>query len=339
MKRQKKNIGSMRVSGRDPWYDPDLLINEEDSALYGKISEYFRGEMDIEDVRCDPAFLLTKDYASIIIREHQNGASADREIENFIRESLNGKRDEDEMQNEVSEIKDEINRTNLNEVSSEWIKEWNEKSRGNGEQNAKRDEIRKFITGSLKQEKEISETKPGDSLKAGLSRFLNLRYVSLAAALLTGAVFLIRSLFPSYDADKIFNKYYEPLSAVSAVTRSPGSSGNENFYSAIESYKNGEYKVAESGFSEEILKEPSFLLPRFFLGITQIALGNYNQAIDQLEVVATSSGEYTKEANWYLGLACIKTGNKIKAIKCFESLSRSPGFYKDRSEKILRRLK
>ena len=339
MKRQKQNSSSMRVSGSDPWYDPDLLLSEEDSELFGKISEYFEGEIDIEDVKCDPAFSASQEFVATIIRDHQNAASGNREIENFIRESLNGTKDDYDIQKEVGEIKDEISRNNLNEISSQWIEEWNEKNGGDVEKDARREEIRKFITGSLKQEEQKPEIRPGDSQKTGLSRFLNLKYISLAAALLAGAVFLIRSLFPSYDAEKIFNKYYEPLSAVSSVTRSPGSSGNENFYSAIESYKNGDYKAAESGFSEESLKEPSSLLPRFFLGITRIALGDYNQAIDQLEVVATRPGEYTKEANWYLGLAYIKTGNKINAIKCFASLSRSPGFYRDRSEKILRRLR
>jgi tetratricopeptide (TPR) repeat protein len=261
------------------------------------------------------------------------------EIKNFILGSLNGKTGEDEIQNEVIKIKDEISQTNLNKVSSEWIREWNENNRGNRQKDAKREELREFITGSLNKEKEISEIRPGDTKKAGLSRFLNLRYISLAAALLAGAIFLIRSLFPSYDPDQIFKKYYEPLSAVSFVTRSTGGSGNENFYTLIESYKKGDYKVAESGFSEIILKEPSSRLPHFFLGITQIALEHYNQTVEQLEGVANSPGEYTKEAKWYLGLAYIKTGDKIKAIECYESLARSPGFYKDRSEKILRRLK
>ena len=209
----------------------------------------------------------------------------------------------------------------------------------NGEDDKKTDEIRKFISDSLNRKEDKSEISSDDKRKTGLRRFINFRYISLAAALIVGAIFLVRSLFPSYDPDKIFRKYYEPLSVVSAVTRSPGTGEKESFYSAIESYKNGNYQVAASGFSEAIPKEPASILPRFFLGITQIALKNYNQAIDMLDGVANYQGEYTKEAKWYLGLAYIKTGNKVKAIECFESLAQSLGFFKIRSLKILRRLK
>jgi TolA-binding protein len=75
---------------------------------------------------------------------------------------------------------------------------------------------------------------------------------------------------------------------------------------------------------------------RFFLGITQMELGNYEQAENILEDVISHQGEYTKEARWYLGLAYIKTGNKQKAHECFEILAKSPGFYSGRAEKILR---
>ena len=77
----------------------------------------------------------------------------------------------------------------------------------------------------------------------------------------------------------------------------------------------------------------------FYLGITQIALGDYNQAITVLAGVANQAGELTKEARWYLGLAYIKAGNRAKASECFELLAQSSGFYRERSEKILRRLK
>jgi hypothetical protein len=46
-----------------------------------------------------------------------------------------------------------------------------------------------------------------------------------------------------------------------------------------------------------------------------------------------------KEAQWYLGLSYLKTGEKTKAIPYFEILSKSEGFYQNQAKKLLRRLK
>jgi len=99
------------------------------------------------------------------------------------------------------------------------------------------------------------------------------------------------------------------------------------------------YQVATAGFSEAILNDPASGSSRFFLGITYIAMNEFNQAIDMLDGVANQQGDYTKDARWYLGLAYLKTGNKAKASECFELLAQTSGFYRKRSERTLRLLK
>jgi len=70
-----------------------------------------------------------------------------------------------------------------------------------------------------------------------------------------------------------------------------------------------------------------------------MASGENKQAVNILESIAGKGGEFSREAEWYLGLAYIKTGETAKARNCFESLSKSGGYYSDRAEKLLRRLK
>jgi tetratricopeptide (TPR) repeat protein len=123
------------------------------------------------------------------------------------------------------------------------------------------------------------------------------------------------------------------------VTRSLNTIGNEAFESALDSYREGNYQVATAGFSEAILNDPASGSSRFFLGITYIAMNDFSQAVNILYGVANQQGEYSKEARWYLGLAYLKTGNKAKASECFELLAQTSEFYRERSEKILRRLK
>jgi TolA-binding protein len=92
-------------------------------------------------------------------------------------------------------------------------------------------------------------------------------------------------------------------------------------------------------FANALQNDPSAVSPSFYLGLSQLALKNYDQAINLFIKVVNDSGEYGKEARWFMGLAYLKLANKVKAAECFEYLARSDGFYRERSETILLRLK
>jgi TolA-binding protein len=343
MTRQNKfnNDNSRLESENDSWNDADhkVLPSEEDAALFEMISASFTGQLDIQEVKSDPAYSETDGLVKQVVADYQKNATHNKDNESFIRDSFDGKTREIIVEKEIGRIKEEINNSNLNKISTEWVKEWHEKRQRNGGKDAKTEEIKEFITNSLKPQENITEINKRAGKKKRLIRRLVISYTMLAAAAIMGAVFLIRPLLPSYNPDKIFSKYYEPFVAVSSVTRSIGAPENETYKLALESYKRGNYLDAATGFSEAMVKETAFFSPSFYLGITQIALGDYNQAITLLDGVASRQGEFAKVAGWYLGLAYIKTGNKAKASECFELLAQSPGFYRERSEKILRRLK
>jgi TolA-binding protein len=343
MKGQDKynNHNSSDATGRNSWDDPgfDMLLAPEDSALFGKISECMKGLFDVEDVKSDPDYTSATDTAVMMIAGYRANSARNKDNERFINDSLAEQTTDEKLRDEINQIKHEIRHSNLNDISSEWVKEWHEKREENKSRDPKAEEIREFITGSIDRDEAIPRKKPESTKRSASGRFLIIRYSSLAAAAVIGAVFLIRALLISGDTQKLFSKYYEPFNAVSDITRGISSGGSISFNRAIENYKSGDYLAAETGFSKAMLNETTSLSPSFFLGITEIQLGNYPGAIDLLGGVASRQGEYTKEARWYLGLAYLKSGNKLKASECFELLARSPGFYKDRSEKILRRLR
>ena len=330
---------------RNSWDDPgfEMVLSPVDSALFGKISDFMKGLSDIEDVKSDPAYFATNDEVKVMISDYQKNTIHNRDNEIFICDSLAEEAPEENLNIEVSQIKDEISQSDLNDISSEWVKEWHEKRQKNGSKDEKTEEIRNFITGSLEQEEIRVEMQSDERKRKGLSKSLITGYTSLAAAAVIGAVLLIRSLLPSDDPQKIFSKYYEPFNAVSSITRSMGASENGSFVKAVASYKSGDYQAAAAGFSEAMLNGSETISAGFFLGITEIELGNYNKAIELLNGVVNRKGEFTKEAIWYLGLAYIKSDNKNKATEYFELLARSPGrlpgFYSSRSEKILRLLR
>jgi TolA-binding protein len=336
MNRQNNNISrKMGQQENNSWDDTDMLLRPEDSALFGKISDYMTGCLDIEDVKSDPLFKETYEAAGEMTSGFDHNAPVHKAHSKFISENIPGENEEKMLADEISDIESENRKNDLANITASWVREWNEKKKNRISVDSKSEERKEFVANSIADAESDSES---DTKKVS-RKTIFARFTLPAAAAVIGAIFLVKLLLPSYNPDKLFIKYYEPIRAISPVTRSADAVETGSYASAIENYNNKNYQAAVAGFSDAILKDPLDISPRFFLGITQMALGNYGQAENVLEDVIGRQSEYAKEARWYLGLAYIKTGNKDKASVCFGILAQWPGFYSDRAEEILRRLK
>ncbi|MCU0474325.1 MAG: hypothetical protein MUC93_13350 [Bacteroidales bacterium] len=319
-------------------FEDDPELNSEDSALFRMISEYMKGRIDLEEVKNDPALPGIEGIVSDMIEDYNKNKIPNVDNEKFIRDALNEEASDKKIMDEICQIKHEISNSNINEISAEWVKNWHEKGQRKGNKDWGKKKNRDFITSSLEPDKRNPEIKITTEREKGLKRSF-FRYFSLSAAAIIFAIVFINILSPLYNPEKLFNSYYEPLNAVLPGTRSLDIDQPDNYSSAIEKYKLGDYQSAAIEFSNALLKDNSAIIPRFYLGITQLELGNYDQAINLLSEVLGSLGEYGKDAEWYLGLAYLKTGEKGKASACFEILAQTSGFYQKRADKILRRLK
>lgn len=332
-------IKNIKVNLSIDEFRKDQFSDKEDSTLFDTIGDYITGCSDLEDVNNDPALAETKEIAREMISNHNNSLSVNSENGKFIREIFSGNESEDCISDEIRTIKREIADKNIDLVTSEWVSEWQRKKEQAGNQDPKSQEIRNFITGAINSSETQQHETLNDDHKKRSERTSFARYISLSAAAMIGLFLLIKTLLPTSDPDKLFNSFYKPFEAVSPVTRSINTSEPDRYSSAITSYKNGNYKGAIAGFESVLEKDPSSESARFLLSMSQLALQNYSQAINLLTTVADGYGEYGKEAKWYLGLSYLKTGDKTQAINCFEYLVKTNGFYRERSENILRRLK
>jgi TolA-binding protein len=336
MNNRIKNIKGNQTSEE---FKIDQFADSDDSVLFNTAGDYLTGRSDLEDIKNDPSLAETKDIVREMISNYNKKLSGNRENERFIKDIFSGNDAEDVISGEIKTIQQEIAEKNLNPVTSEWVREWQEKKLQSRDSDPRSIEIRNFITGAINSSDSELRKTINDDHKKRSDRSLFARYVSLSAAALIGFFFLIKTLLPTSDPDKLFNSFYKPFEAISPVTRSINNNEPDRYSSAITSYKNGNYKGAIAGFESVLEKDRSSESARFLLGMSQLALQNYSQTIDLLSTVANGSGEYGKEARWYLGLAYLKTGNKANAIDCFEYLKKANGFYRERSENILRRLK
>ena len=316
-------------------FDDDL--NTEDSVLFELAGDFIIGRMDIEDVHNDPAFAGMQVTADNIVRSYHNNNTRNRDNEAFIKEAFPARKSAD-TKSEISFIKKDISDNKVNEITAEWVKEWHEKKQKAIVKDSKSAEIADFVSGALNTV-ENKEVVHHEVVVKSSSTTVFVKYATLAAAALAGIFMIIKTLIPSSDPGKIFNSYYKPFEAMSSITRSIEGNPAGEYSAAIALYKNGDYAKASAEFKAISEKDTGDESPKFFTGLSQMALENYSQAIELLSEVSAKPGEYGKEARWYLGLAYLKVSDRRKALECFEYLSRSEGYYRERSEKILRRLK
>jgi len=328
------------VPGKDDWrgFDNDQLDNEE-SALFEAFGDYMKGQLDLEEVRNDPSLPEIENEVMSMISDYRTNSKNYTANKNFVRDSISVSDPKRKISEEINNIKFEIHKSDVSGLTAEWVKEWHEKKKRDVIKDSKNREIRDFITSSLESEEIEPEIKVSEKEGSGIKRSLLIRYITLSAAAVLGLFILIRTLLPSSDPEKLYSSYYKPFNAISSVTRGIAGERQNGYSAALESYRLGDYQTAEAGFSNVLLNDTSLIAPRFFIGITLMATGKYNQAASLLSNIAGRSGDYHKEILWYLGLTYLKTGEKEKAAKYFGLLAQSPGFYSERSGDIMRRLK
>ncbi len=322
-------------------FESDVESNIElqnEFLLYKQINEYMRGRFDLEEVNNDRDLQDIDQMVKESIYQYQQNQGDYEENEKFIKDALHKSISDKALEEEIYQIKQEIHEHDLNEISEGWVKEWLENNQDrNSNENIK--EFRDYISNSLVTKKNRPTLKIIHKVKENLNRSATFRVLGLSAAALITGILLIWTLIPSDNPEKLYEAYYKPMITISPVTRSYNSIMVKQYADAIEMYNKGNYKEASYIFDEMMQENPTFIAPYFFQGITQLELGNYERAISLLSTVTSQSKDFMKEAQWYLGLCYLKTGEKNKARTYFEILSESGGFYQDQAKELLRRLK
>lgn len=308
------------------WFEYELFHNKsllEEYELFTHIKNSMRGKFDLEEVLNDPELPNVNILANQIILEYKKNPNKNNNNADFISNSLLNI--DSTSEHNISNLSSdpEINRT-----TKQWVEEWNTKDHSIDPKSIER---RDFINSAF----EVSEQQKSN--KSSRKSFA-IRVIGFAAAALIAIVLIIKSFAPSDTSNSLYQEYYKPLNAFTSTTRS-GEIKIDNFSDAIEKYNKGEYLLASKMLNELISIDNNSMKYKFYSGITQLQLGNYQLAIEQLNQVLSNSNEFNKDANWYLGLAYLKVGNTNKAISEFKKLSNTKGYYQQQAQDLLKRLK
>ena len=343
MKKETKNIRGRDKDqyDDDPWGDFKDLASTEDKALFNKVREFVLGSMDIEEVRNDPDYRNAAEETGKLAAGFNSGAVSKKSDYLFIKSNILAAEERKRLESEVAEIREESAGNNVNSVTQEWVKNWRRREEEKDGNDGGRLERMNFIAKSLgdpEKEPAGSEQIPEPD-KTPVRRKFRIWYSLPAAAAVMGAFLLLRILYPSDDTNRIYNSFFVAPVAVSDITRGDDPVVSDIYSTAVTDFNNKRYREASLGFSETFNADDRNISSLFYLGVTHMIMGRWDEAVNEMETVLKDHGEFLKEARWYLGLASLRTGDKGKAMECFKVLAQTPGYYHDRAEKILRRLR
>lgn len=323
-------------------FEADLLIDkelQEDFNIYRQVNAFLRARHDLDEVMNDKGLIEADAAAKKSIEDYKSDPGYNKERIEFIEGALHGRSSKKRIWEEIDEIESELGDNDINSVTESWVNEWIAKQETRNIPDPATEKLIDYISDALESEEETPVLKLVHKNSKAAGRRILMRITGLAAAVLIAGFLVFKTLIPSSDPNAIYNEYYNLFSANSAGVRGENTAVNDYYNPAIEYYQKGDYANAASLLNLAIQKDPDFVSPHFFQGITQMELGNYGEAVSQLSIVASRNREFKKEAMWYLGLSYLKLNESVKAIPYFTALSETEGYYQDQSGKILRRLK
>jgi tetratricopeptide (TPR) repeat protein len=164
----------------------------------------------------------------------------------------------------------------------------------------------------------------------------NPKYIVYIAGVLTIGVFLLYFGLrkTQISTEELFEIYYTKFSQ-DVQSRSSKEDSEDNLYVGIYYYYTGDYQESYKRLTL-ITEEETLATAEFYLGCTEVEMGNYGLAIDRFKDVLNLDFNYYQEhARWYLGLCYLKLNRKVEAIEVFQEFSQKKSYYTENAKKII----
>ena len=124
------------------------------------------------------------------------------------------------------------------------------------------------------------------------------------------------------------------------VNRSGDANVNLIMNKALMHYENKEYKQAVVFFEQLLEKDPSEMATRLYSGISYFEIREYQKAGNSFaRIIEHNDNLYIEQAEWYMGFCLIMKDEKEKAIRQFEKIVKDGGYYSEKANQIVKKLK
>jgi tetratricopeptide (TPR) repeat protein len=185
---------------------------------------------------------------------------------------------------------------------------------------------------------EIENRRKANIIATKRKKPVYLKYGAVFAVLvLIGNIYLFTG--KNLSSDEIMTRYYKAYETT-APSRSAQPVTNDDFTLALEFFNTHDYKNAAIFFSKVVEREPENMYSTLLNGISNFENNKYPEAKRSLGIViADKTNLYIDQAQWYLALCYVNTGENDKAIRQLEIVKERGGIYSNDAKKIIRKLK
>lgn len=149
----------------------------------------------------------------------------------------------------------------------------------------------------------------------------------------------ITALIRYTSEEPIYQKYYTTYETA-GISRSSNSTPDQAFALALQKYNSQDYQTALNLLQEVISRDQDNIASHFYSATSLQELGKYKNAIEEYQVVIVDKDNlFIEQAEWYIGLCYLQIKEDEKAFKQFKKILKNKGFYHQKAEAILRKIK
>lgn len=290
-----------------------------------KIDKVMKQSLLLDSIESDPdliraEILARKDINTYFSKDRTKGGEKNFELGAEV-----------ELQKKVAKAEVEMVLSGVDDIAEVWVRNFEQTKPA-----IKHDIAAQQIMGYIQKSDPFNETVPE---KGNVIHRFNRKVVfQVAAAVLLLSLLLFKSLTPSYTGDSVYARYYEPLEANSFRLRGNSNEVNGKLQEGVDFYLLKEYSKAEQAFNESRKMNENLPEVLLFSGLNHMGQNNFPAAISSFTDLLSAEDQFIPEAQWYLGLCYIKTGETLKARSLMETLSETEGIYKKKAQLILKNL-
>jgi len=149
-------------------------------------------------------------------------------------------------------------------------------------------------------------------------------FITLCLILLILSISIhLHSHFNEHNYSNYYDNYYKK-SDITIVGTTRSLSNNENIiYNGTILYEDGKYEKALETF-----KKDNNINTNFYLGITNMELGNYEESVKNFSVIIKEDSIFVDQSDWLLSLCYIKLNKKVDAILILSKIANDKNHYK-----------
>jgi len=155
--------------------------------------------------------------------------------------------------------------------------------------------------------------------------------------ILCGSLALINTR--NMTTEEVFDRYYKTYDVTTSL-RSSKDAVNPDYSTALEYFNISDYRNAAVYFNKVLSNDPRYMESVMMVGVSRFEDENYPEAkLSFNKVIEHKDNLFFEDAQWYLALCYLKTGEKEKAINSLTVIKNTDNIYSANARRILRKIK